>query len=134
MSNAETAGPAAKRKPDISPERCDYTKFLDIVSSKWSALILYALEDGPVRFGEMGRRIEGISKKMQTQTLRQLERDGLVHRELTPSIPPVVDYSLTPLGRSLIGPLQELKRWASIHHGEVMQARDNYDRTLERAD
>ncbi|MGN7454083.1 winged helix-turn-helix transcriptional regulator [Paenibacillus pasadenensis] len=122
MSNAETSGLAAKRKPDISPDRCDYTKFLDIVSSKWSALILYALEDGPVRFGEMGRRIEGISKKMQTQTLRQLERDGLVHRELT------------PLGQSLIGPLRELKRWASAHHGEVVQARDNYDRTLERAD
>ncbi|MED4750533.1 helix-turn-helix domain-containing protein [Brevibacillus choshinensis] len=116
-------------QPDISLTVCSYSRVLEIISNKWSALVIYALEDGSVRYGEMSRRIEGISKKMLTQTLRQLERDGLVHRELIPSMPPIVEYSLTPLGQSLILPMHELKRWTNEHYAQVEQARAEYDKT-----
>jgi DNA-binding HxlR family transcriptional regulator len=78
----------------------------------------------------MSRRIDGISKKMLTQTLRQLERDGLVHRELIPSMPPIVEYSLTSLGQSLIQPMHELKRWTNEHYAMVEQARAEYDKNI----
>lgn len=83
-------------EPDISLSICGYSKVLDIISNKWTALVIYAMEDGIIRYSDIRRRIEGISKKMLTQTLRQLERDGLVQREITPSVPPIVEYSLTP--------------------------------------
>ncbi|MEW9701716.1 winged helix-turn-helix transcriptional regulator [Paenibacillus sp. SI8] len=117
--------------PDISLKVCGYSKMLEIISSKWTVLIIYAMEDGRIRFGEMGRRIEGISKKMLTQTLRQLERDGIVTRELTPTIPPSVDYSLTPLGESLLQPMRELNKWAIEKFSVVEQARDRYDQAAE---
>ncbi|MED4582465.1 helix-turn-helix domain-containing protein [Brevibacillus choshinensis] len=121
--------PIRTHQPDISLTVCSYSRVLEIISNKWSALVIYALEDGSVRYGEMSRRIEGISKKMLTQTLRQLERDGLVHRELIPSMPPIVEYSLTPLGQSLILPMHELKRWTNEHYAQVEQARAEYDKT-----
>lgn len=83
-------------EPDISLSICGYSKVLDIISNKWTALVIYAMEEGIIRYSDIRRRIEGISKKMLTQTLRQLERDGLVKREITPSVPPIVEYSLTP--------------------------------------
>lgn len=115
------------KQPDISITACSYSKVLDIISNKWSALVIYALENGSVRYGEMGRRIAGISKKMLTQTLRQLERDGLVRRDLTPSIPPIVEYSLTPLGETLLPPMQRLKEWTNVYLPEVEEARKAYD-------
>jgi DNA-binding HxlR family transcriptional regulator len=120
--------------PDISLKVCGYSRMLEIISSKWTVLVFYALENGSARYGEMGRRIEGISKKMLTQTLRQQERDGLVMRHLTPTIPPRVDYSLTPLGESLLKPMQELKKWTVDNYSDVEQARDRYDQTAASHD
>ncbi|OGX68207.1 MAG: HxlR family transcriptional regulator [Paenibacillus sp. RIFOXYA1_FULL_44_5] len=121
-------------RPDISLKVCGYSKMIEIISSKWTVLVIYAMEDGSIRFGEMGRRIEGISKKMLTQTLRQLERDGLVMRQLTPTIPPSVDYSLTPLGESLLKPMRELKKWTNENFSGVEQARYRYDQAAEPHD
>ncbi|MBD0380478.1 winged helix-turn-helix transcriptional regulator [Paenibacillus sedimenti] len=116
-------------QPDISISVCGYSKVLEIISNKWTALVIYSLEDGAIRYGEMGRRIEGISKKMLTQTLRQLERDGLVQRDITPSIPPIVAYSLTPLGETLLQPMRELNQWTRDNYSLVEKARATYDQT-----
>lgn len=112
---------------DISLSICSYTHVLEIISNKWTALVIYALEDGTIRYGEIKRRIEGISQKMLTQTLKQLERDGLVSRKVTPAVPPIVEYSLTSLGESLIPRMRMLKEWASTHYSEVKIAREEYD-------
>lgn len=116
------------KQADISITACSYRRVLEIISNKWSALVIYALEDGSLRYGEIRRRIEGVSQKMLTQTLRQLERDGLVRREVTPSVPPVVDYSLTPLGETLINTLRQLKLWTAEYYPLVEKARAEYDR------
>ncbi|MEK4345382.1 winged helix-turn-helix transcriptional regulator [Paenibacillus sp. FSL P4-0184] len=114
-------------EPDISLSICGYSKVLDIISNKWTALVIYAMEEGIIRYSDIRRRIEGISKKMLTQTLRQLERDGLVKREITPSVPPIVEYSLTPLGVSLLEPMRALNRWTSQNYVWVEKARASYD-------
>ncbi|WP_088831533.1 winged helix-turn-helix transcriptional regulator [Paenibacillus tyrfis] len=110
-----------------SPATCGYSRVLELISDKWTALIMYTLEDGSVRYGEMGRRIDGISKKMLTQTVRKLERDGLVQRHVTPTVPPTVDYSLTPLGETLLQPMKELRQWARVNYSHVEAARADYD-------
>ncbi|MDQ0062544.1 winged helix-turn-helix transcriptional regulator [Paenibacillus harenae] len=112
---------------DISLSICSYTHVLEIISNKWTALVIYALEDGTIRYGEIKRRIEGISQKMLTQTLKQLERDGLVSRKVTPTVPPVVEYTLTPLGESLIPQLRMLKEWARTNYPQVKISREEYD-------
>jgi DNA-binding HxlR family transcriptional regulator len=114
-------------KPVISISSCSYRRVLEIISSKWTALVIYALEDGSKHYGEVQRRIEGVSKKMLTKTLRQLERDGLVKREVHPSVPPTVEYSLTPLGETLIPHMRGLKQWTNDHYPLVEQARSDYD-------
>jgi DNA-binding HxlR family transcriptional regulator len=86
------------------------------------------MESGSSRYGEIRRRIEGISQKMLTQTLRQLERDGLVKRDITPAVPPIVDYSLTPLGQTLLLPMKELQKWTGSYYPFVEKAREAYDR------
>lgn len=116
-------------QPDISIYACGYSKVLEIISNKWTALVIYALEDGTIRYGEMGRRIEGISKKMLTQTLRQLERNGLVRRDITPAIPPIVAYTLTPLGETLLQPMRELNQWTRDNYSLVEHARAAFDQT-----
>ena len=98
------------------------------VGDKWSMLIVMMLGDGPVRFNELKRRIDGISQRMLSLTLRNLERDGLVSRTVTPSVPVRVDYALTDLGRSLAGPVRELGAWARAHHDEMAAARERYGR------
>jgi DNA-binding HxlR family transcriptional regulator len=122
-----TATNAKASRPDISLAVCGYSKALDLISNKWTALIVYALEDGPVRYGELERRIEAISKKMLTQTLRRLERDGFLRREVTPSVPPIVEYSLTPLGETVVPLMQMLSKWTHHHYEQVEQARSAYD-------
>lgn len=114
-------------QPDISISICGYSKVLEIISNKWTALVIYAMEDCIIRYSDIRRRIEGISKKMLTQTLRQLERDGLVQREITPAIPPIVEYSLTPLGISLLEPMRALNQWTNINYSLVEQARTAFD-------
>jgi DNA-binding HxlR family transcriptional regulator len=93
---------------------------LDHVTSKWGVLILVALDDGAQRWSDLRRRAEGISEKMLAQTLKILERDGLVHREAQPSIPPRVDYSLTPRGRELTAHLLPLVAWVGENADEIM--------------
>lgn len=111
---------------DISLAACSYSHVLEVISNKWTALVIYSLENGTIRYGEIKRRIEGISQKMLTQTLRQLERDGLVNRKVTPSVPPIVEYTLTPLGETLIPCMKMLKDWASEHYSAVRKAREEY--------
>lgn len=102
------------------------------VGDKWSLLTIGALHDGPLRFTELQKRIDGISHRMLTQTLRSLERDGLVSRRAYPEIPPRVEYSATPLGRSLGEPVFALVAWAGAHHDEIAAAREAYDGDREQ--
>ena len=107
-----------RTSPSIShvPDACSATReVLARVGDKWSMLVVVLLGDGPRRFNELKRMIDGISQRMLSLTLKNLERDGLVRRTVTPSIPPRVDYELTALGVSLHGPVEELGRWAQAH-------------------
>ena len=100
---------------------------LELIADKWAVLIVYALSRGIMRHNQLHREIEGISQKMPTKTLRRLERDGVVGREVYPVVPPRVEYSLTPLGETLIRILAELCAWAEEHIEEVEAARRDYD-------
>ena len=109
------------------PNICPVRHVLDDVSDKWAILVITALKEGTLRFTELRRTIPDVSQKMLTQTLRKLERDGYLDRAVTPSIPPKVAYSLTPLGKSLVAHLEPLAAWALNHRGEVAKARAEYD-------
>ena len=117
----------AAREYDAFLATCPARQLLDRISDKWVTLILTALADGPQRYSDLSRRIAGVSQKMLTQTLRSLERDGLLIREVTPSVPVRVDYELTPLGRSLMPLIAAIKQWAETHMTEVSAARSAYD-------
>jgi len=97
------------------------------VGDKWSVFVIMMLMNGPLRFNELKRMIDGISQRMLTLTLRGLERDGLVTRTVFPTIPPRVDYELTDLGRGLSKPVQALGRWAFEHLPEIQGARQKFD-------
>ena len=99
------------------------------IGDKWSVLIVSRLGARPMRFNELKREIGGISQRMLTLTLRGLERDGLVTRTVFPTIPPRVDYELTPLGRSLLEPVKALGEWALKHIGKIEAARNKFDTT-----
>jgi len=101
---------------------CPSRVVLDHVTSKWGVLVLVALSERTLRWGELRRLVEGISEKMLASTLRTLEADGLVLREATPSIPPRVDYSLTPLGRELADHLLPLVDWV-VRHADAIVTR-----------
>jgi DNA-binding HxlR family transcriptional regulator len=101
---------------------------LNRVGDKWSIQIVRLLGDGPKRFNEIKRLVDGISQRMLTLTLRGLERDGLVNRTVFPTIPPRVDYELTDLGRSLWLPVQALGLWAYEHHLEIRKAQQIFDK------
>lgn len=103
--------------------RCPVRRLLDHVGDRWSMLLLAALAGGPRRFSALARAVPDISKRMLTQTLRALETDGLVHRDVQPTVPPSVTYSLTPLGVSFAGPLLGLVEWAEANFGAVVAAR-----------
>lgn len=109
--------------PDVLDATCPARQVLDLVADKWAVLVLYALEPGTRRTGELQRTVTGISAKMLTQTLRDLEHNGLVSRTVHPVVPPHVDYALTPLGRTLSATLGSLCRWAEDHLPEVEEAR-----------
>lgn len=102
---------------------CPSRQLLDRLTDKWVCLALCALADGEQRYSELSRAIAGVSQKMLTQTLRNLERDGLLVRSITPSVPVRVDYQLTPLGRSLLPVVAAIKEWAEQHMDEVQAAR-----------
>lgn len=102
---------------------CPTRVVLDRVADKWAVLVLGLLGDGPVRFNHLRRRIDGISQKMLTQTLKNLEADGLVTRTVFPTVPVTVEYALTPLGESLAPALDGLRRWAEDNIEAVLAAR-----------
>jgi DNA-binding HxlR family transcriptional regulator len=97
------------------------------VGDKWSVLVVTRLGAGPMRFNELRRSIGGISQRMLTLTLRGLERDGLVTRSVFPTIPPRVDYALTPLGRDLLQPVSALGEWATRNQAKIARAREKFD-------
>ena len=103
------------------------SSLLQRIGDKWSVLVVSTLGAGPRRFNELRREIPSVSQRMLTLTLRNLERDGLVSRTVTPSIPPRVDYELTPLGRSLEGPIGQLQQWALDNVGAIHSAQAAYD-------
>ncbi len=116
--------------PD-DPGVCPVRDVLDRVGQKWTLLILIALDTGPKRFSSLKRMVGDISKRMLTQTLRQLERDGLISRKVYPTKPPSVEYALTPLGESVLGPIAGLTSWAENHHDEIRQAREQFDSAVD---
>jgi DNA-binding HxlR family transcriptional regulator len=111
--------------PDgIFPAACPSRVVLDHVTSKWGLLVLVALTDGPQRWSRLRRRADGVSEKMLAQTLKTLERDGLVRRDAQPVVPPRVDYSLTERGHDLAALLVPLVAWAAEHADEIVASRD----------
>ena len=112
---------------DVLAAACPTRQVINRIGDRWSLLVLYALEGGTLRFQELRRAVDGISQKMLTQTLRLLERDGLVARKIYPSVPPRVDYSLTPLGRSLSGHVAGIREWAYANMAGIEEARATFD-------
>ncbi|MEV1077366.1 helix-turn-helix domain-containing protein [Streptomyces sp. NPDC050211] len=123
----------ARMEYDAFLRGCPTHQLLDRISDKWVCLVLAALSNGPMRYSDLGRKIAGVSPKMLTQTLRSLERDGLVARTVTASVPVRVDYELTPLGASLSHMLTAVKDWAETHIEQVHEARERYDEESESA-
>jgi DNA-binding HxlR family transcriptional regulator len=109
-------------------EDCEVRQILDRIADKWSLLAIALLEGRTLRFSELQRKIDGISQRMLTVTLRQLERDGLVSRTVHPVVPPRVEYALTPLGSTLHATIQALVTWTEEHQGDIAVARNAYDR------
>ena len=110
-------------QPNVLNQECESRQALDRIADKWTCLVVYALLDGPRRHGELKRTIEGISQKMLTQTLRSMETDGLVTRNVIDVIPPHVEYGLTELGQTLSEPLVAICQWAMDHLPELQAAR-----------
>ncbi|MFB7209731.1 winged helix-turn-helix transcriptional regulator [Streptomyces sp. NPDC056255] len=117
----------ARAEYDAYLAECPARHLLDRISNKWVSLIVNALAEGPQRYTELSRRLVSVSQKMLTQSLRNLERDGLITRTVTPSVPVRVDYALTPLGESLVPVMQAIKAWAEENMDEVRAARSDYD-------
>lgn len=117
----------AKRDYDAFLASCPTRQLLSTLTDKWTALVIAALADGPQRHSELARRIAGVSQKMLTQTLRTLERDGLLTRTVTASVPARVDYALTPLGHDLYPLMTAIKAWAETHIDRVLEARAHFD-------
>ncbi|MFD8421475.1 winged helix-turn-helix transcriptional regulator [Streptomyces sp. NPDC059668] len=121
------AGEPASGKYDTGEAMCPYRLVLEHVTSRWGVLVLIELLDRPHRFSELRRAIGRVSEKMLTQTLQTLERDGLVHRDAKPVIPPRVDYSLTGLGREAAEQVRALAGWTKDRMDDVEKARHTYD-------
>ena len=111
-------------------EDCEVRQILDRIADKWSLLVMALLENGTLRFTELLRLVDGVSQRMLTVTLRQLERDGLVSRTVHPVVPPRVDYSLTDLGRSLNATVLALVTWTESHQSDIAAARARYDESV----
>ncbi|NBB65421.1 transcriptional regulator [Pseudomonas sp. ODNR1LW] len=118
---------AETRLPNVYSAACPTRQLLDRIADKWTTLVLTTLEAEPMRFNALRRRIEGVSQKMLSQTVRQLERDGLVTRTVIPTVPVSVSYALTPLGATLVEALQALIDWAEDNMTEVAEAQLGYD-------
>lgn len=112
---------------NVYDANCPTRLVLNRIADKWTVLVVSSLEQGTKRFSTLQREIGGVSQKMLTQTLRGLERDGLVHRTIYPTVPPKVEYTLTPLGRTLVGLVDAVRVWSEQHIEAVMQAQTHYD-------
>ncbi|MFN6565812.1 helix-turn-helix domain-containing protein [Dendronalium sp. ChiSLP03b] len=114
-------------EPDLFTLNCPTQQILDVIADKWSVIVLYCLAYRSRRYNDIQRRIEGISQKVLTQTLRKLEKHGLVERKVLSQMPLSVEYSLTSLGETLIEPLLGLASWTRQHFSEVVISRNHYD-------
>lgn len=112
---------------------CPVRQVLNQIGDKWSTLMLLALSEKAYRFGELRRLIPDISQRMLTQTLRDLQRNGLISRTVFPTQPPSVEYRLTPLGQSLLEPVGALVRWAETHYARILTAREHFDTKADAA-
>jgi DNA-binding HxlR family transcriptional regulator len=117
--------PERPEAPEVLDERYPARRILSLIADKWTPVVMYCLAGGTRRFGEMQRRVPGLSKKMLIQVLRSLERDGLVHREVFQAVPPKTEYRLTELGRRLHEPIALLCRWAAEHAHDLEQVHRN---------
>lgn len=127
-------GRRGKPTPNPYDSKCPTRMVLDRIGDKWTVLVLGLLSERPLRFNTLRRQIDGLTQKMLSQTLKTLERDGLVARRVIPTVPVSVEYSITPLGATLAATLDGLQRWAQVHIGEVLAAQRRYDRTSVRPD
>ena len=118
---------AAKVEFDAFLAACPSRQVLEVLTNKWVCLVFSALEDGPMRHSDLARRIAGVRQKMLTQTLRQMERDGLVTRRMIAQVPVRVDYGLTPLGQDFAPVVHRVKSWAEQHIAQIHAARKAYD-------
>ncbi|MET8646423.1 helix-turn-helix domain-containing protein [Streptomyces sp. NPDC004675] len=123
----------ARIEYDAFIKACPTHQLVGRISEKWACLTIAALSEGPRRYSDIARTMAGVSPKMLTQTLRSLERDGLLTRTVTPSVPVRVDYELTDLGRSLSELMMSVKRWAETHIEEVHGAQERYDTENDQA-
>lgn len=127
---ATTKG-AGRKPPEIerTPTNCHAREMLVRIADKWSMYVIHVLaKDSPLRFNELKRRVDGVSQRMLTVTLRGLERDGLVRRTMYPEVPPRVEYELTPLGETLRGIVCQVVTWSEAHLPEVDDARAEFDK------
>ncbi len=113
---------------NVYNKNCPTRLVLDRIADKWTVLVIGALATETKRFGQLKRELDGVSQKMLTQTLRGLERDGIVHREVYPTVPPKVEYSLTDLGKTLVTLVTEVRQWSESHIEQVQTAQQHYDR------
>jgi DNA-binding HxlR family transcriptional regulator len=113
--------------PNAYAAQCPTRQILDRVGDKWAVLILLLLRDEPLRFNQLRRAIEGISQKMLSQVLKSLERDGLVKRRAIATVPVTVEYSITPLGKTLAAAVDPLRDWAERNLKDVLAAQRRYD-------
>jgi DNA-binding HxlR family transcriptional regulator len=132
MSRSYTDVPAGERKQAVL-DACPISEVLDHVAGKWSIGIIVAAAAGPIRFTELERAVEGISRRMLTLNLRKLERDGLLCRTVYPTVPPKVEYTLTPMARELHDSLVQLTDWAQRYRGPIAEARHAYDLEQQNA-
>lgn len=121
MRDITTWGELSRYFPDrVLPSQCPTRIVLDHVTSRWGVLVLVSLAEAQLRWSELRRRVEGVSDKMLSQTLRTLQEDGLVEREVQPTVPPTVEYSLTDLGQELVARLLPLMEWIAAHADTIV--------------
>ncbi|MFL6059746.1 MAG: winged helix-turn-helix transcriptional regulator [Marmoricola sp.] len=113
--------------PDAYARDCASRVVLDRIGDRWTVLVVGALADGTLRFSELRTRVDGITPKVLTQTLRALERDGVLVRTVYAEVPPRVEYALTDLGRDLLAPIHAIREWAEEHASRIVANRDAYD-------
>lgn len=130
----ETIGPVSSALPaNVLDPDCPSRVVFARIGDKWTTLVIQALAEGPLRFSELKQRVAVVTPKVLTQTLRALERDGLVSRKIFAQVPPRVDYQLTELGATLLGPITALRAWAESNVPAILTARDNYDDAQDAA-